>query len=57
MIAEVKSTGVDEELRKLISRFFMDKESRDYQNDPNLWQRVKGLGGRIIEEFTMLGLR
>ena len=55
MIAEVKAMGADEELRRLINRYFVDKSSADHQTDPNLWKRVCGLGGRVIEEFMMLG--
>jgi hypothetical protein len=32
----------------------MDKNSPDYLNDPQLWMRVKKIGGKVIEEFLML---
>lgn len=55
MLADLKSKGNSNELRKEITKYFIDRSSPSYIGDPELWNKVKRIGGKVIEEFIMLG--
>ena len=54
MLLDLKSKGNSSGLRREINKYFINKSSPDYLNDPQLWSQVKKIGGKVIEEFVML---
>lgn len=48
MISDLRNRGQDEELRKNIMKYFIDTKSPWHINDPQMWQKVKTIGGKII---------
>jgi hypothetical protein len=49
MIGNYKMQGNEEELRRQIIRYFVDKKSKDYIDDKELWGKIKKIGGKVIE--------
>lgn len=56
-MSEIKATGKEDNLRDAINRYFINPESPDYIDDPILWQKVRSMGGSVIEEFSILAQR
>ena len=48
MFSDLRNSGKEEELRKKIEQYFINKRSPNFIEDKDFWMEVKKIGGPVI---------